>query len=171
MKVPRSVRVGAASLLTATILAGCGVASSKAAASTPPSKTSQAPATVTVTHTVRPPTPTGIGAFSPTAPTNISTPVPLTIQGASTAKAGLSSITFGYNFATYYQWNLFSLTLWVFGNPEGSYTMLYWNANNNGTYTFQFPMALANTTVRVIAQFVGPHGQIVTEYGPEFTVR
>lgn len=64
---------------------------------------------------------------------------------------------------------LFSLTLWVFGNPQGSYTTLYWNVG--ATYTFSFPMALNQATVRVIAQFIGPHGEIRTEYGPDFTVK
>ncbi len=163
-------RTVAASLLATAVLAGCGTAPS-AASSTPPSKTSQPPVTVTVTHTViAPPASTGIGAFNPNAPTNIASPVPLTIQGMSYATA-TSTITVGYNFSAYYQWSLFSLTLWVFGNPEGSYTQGYWNAGNTGgDYTFQPPMALQNTTVRVIAQFLGPKGQIVTEYGPKFTV-
>ncbi len=176
-------RLGLVPVITAIVLVGCGSTPSKAVSSTPPSKSSQPPVTVTVTDsvpikqttTIQPSSPSAAlssnGAFNPNAPTNLSSPVPLSIQGSTGAAAGVSSITVGYSQAAYYQWNLFSLTLWVFGNPPGSYTQSYWTMNNNGTYTLGLPMALARTSVRVIAQFLGPQGQIVAEYGPTFTVR
>ncbi|NMP24993.1 hypothetical protein [Sulfobacillus harzensis] len=174
-----AIRLAVAPIGASALLAGCGFSSSNAASSTPPSTTTKPPVTVTVTHSVpvtktvtitQSPAATGHDALNPKASTNVSTPVPLIIKGMTNATTG-STISVGYNATTHYQWGLFSLTLWVFGNPAGSYTMPYWSTNANGTYAFQLPMALNTMTVRIIAQFLGPQGKIVTEYGPMFTVR
>ena len=175
-------RTVAAFLLATGFLAGCGAASSHAALSPSLSKTGRTPTIVTVTHsipvtktviitrTVQPSTSARPETPNPNAPTNVTTPVPLTIQGMANASP-LSSITVGYNINTDYQWNLFSLTLWVLDNPGGSYTLPYWTVTRSGAYSFIPPMALQNTTDRIIVQLIGSHGQIVTEYGPIFHIR
>lgn len=118
------------------------------------------------------PSATLIGHWSlmaPSVPPHDVSPVPLSFHGLTQAAAS-QTIAVSYPFAHYYTWQIWSIALWDYGNPGGSYATTYWGTNASGAETFVIPMALQNTRDRIIVQFLGPQGQLVTETSPVFVI-
>lgn len=107
--------------------------------------------------------------MAPSAPAHDTSPVPLSFHGLTQAAAS-ETIAVSYSFAHYYTWQIWSIALWDYGNPGGSYATTYWGTNASGAETFVIPMALQNTRDRIIVQLLGPQGQLVTETSPVFVI-